>query len=432
MKLLLTGDVHVGRASSSVPEDRIKQYLAASAWERIVDAAIDQGVAAVLVSGDLVEQSNRYFEARGPIEAGLRRLTERGIRTVAVAGNHDHDILPRFADEFASRGLAFELLGRNGTWSETRIAAGGESVTVLGWSFPRGEVREDPLGSFRSEAGGAAATIGLVHGDLGVASSKYAPLDASMLESKPVAGWLLGHIHARSLRAAAGVPWILYPGSPQALDPGETGVHGAWIAEVSGRTVSVPRAIPLSTVRYERHRVDVSGRGDAGGLRVAIDGSVQDLADRSRADGGRHLTDLVVDLEVFGATAAASSVAEVLGELSDIAPVGPLAVRVRTTSDRTTPPLDLEALAGGHGLPGLLSRAILALEAGNRDAPEAKSLLQKVLPLRDEIRLQSTVRRGDVEEPATLDETFFRDEAIKTARTLLASIIDASSEGGEP
>ena len=432
MKILLTGDIHVGRASSSVPNDDRTPFLAASAWGRIVDVAIAENVTAILVSGDMVEQSNRYFEARGPIEAGLARLTEMGIRTVAVSGNHDFSVLPQLADEFAARGLAFELLGRNGVWSNTRIEAAGESLSVVGWSFPRSDVREDPVANFPAQSLGESAVIGVVHGDLGVTSSKYAPLQESVLTNVPVDGWLLGHIHAPKLRAAAGAPWILYPGSPQALDPGEAGVHGVWIISVSGRTVTAPELIPLSSVRYERHSVTVSGCTDQSSIRTAIDRSLQALVDGAQNAGGEYLTNLVVDLDVHGETQAATYVQETLDEIKEFAASGSIDVHVRSSSNSTAMPIDLDALTGGKGLAGLLARVIVDLEAGRMDGPESQLLMRRVLPLRDSIRLQSTVTHGDMERPATLDENFFQAEALKAARTLLATIAEPKSQCGNP
>ena len=432
MKVLLTGDLHIGRASSSVPAERVEPYLAASAWERIVDLAIEGGVAAILVSGDLIEASNRYFEARGPLEAGLRRLTDVGIRTIAVSGNHDFDILPRLADKFVEKNLAFELLGRDGVWTETRIEAAGEALTVVGWSFPKGEVRDDPVATFPWQGRRTEVTIGLVHGDLGAATSKYAPLSERTLTGVPLQGWLLGHIHAPMLRTPEGAPWILYPGSPQALDPGEAGVHGVWMVEVAGSSVSAPWQVSLSTVRYEQHGVDVSGIADEAALQARLDMSLQEVADRAGNEGGRFLTDLVVDLHVRGDTPAAHAVPTLLQDLKQqYSATGSVMLHIRSSADSTALPLDLHALAEGAGLTRLLARAIIDLEHGLSVGPEAQSLLRRVLPLTQSISLRASRSDGDdVERPAKLEESFYRAEALKAARTLLAAIAGAPEKRG--
>lgn len=425
MKIILTGDIHVGRASSAVAGDRIEGHLAAAAWRRTVDLAISEKVAAVLVSGDLVEQSNQYFEARGPIEAGVRRLTEEGIRTIAVSGNHDHDVLPRIADELSQRGLDFELLGRHGTWGQTTISSPEESVRIVGWSFPQREFQSDPVSSFPSEFSDTHPTIGLLHGDLGASQSKYAPLSEATLARMPVSGWLLGHIHAPALRSPEGAPWMLYPGSPQALDPGESGVHGVWVAEVSGRTISRPKQVPISTVRYIKHVVDVSRCTDVVGIQTAISLSLRELEDSTRESGGGHLTDLVVDLELRGETPAASMMEDVLDWVKDYSTAESIQVRIRTTTDRTVPPLELGALAAGSGLAGMLARAIINLESNQQMDPEARSLMYRLMQLHQSASIQSIERQGDREERTAVDAEFLRAEAIKAARSLLASIVGA-------
>ncbi len=45
---------------------------------------------------------------------GIRRLSRKGIQTVAVAGNHDHDVLQALSDQLPSD--FFKLLGQNGKW----------------------------------------------------------------------------------------------------------------------------------------------------------------------------------------------------------------------------------------------------------------------------------------------------------------------------
>jgi hypothetical protein len=89
MKILCSGDLHLGRRSSRLPAGvDAGAHSATAAWKALVELAIAERVDLVALSGDLVDRANRYFEAFGPLEAGVRRLTAAGIPTVAVAGNH--------------------------------------------------------------------------------------------------------------------------------------------------------------------------------------------------------------------------------------------------------------------------------------------------------------------------------------------------------
>lgn len=257
MRLILTGDLHLGRSSARMPESLHPNELrAATAWSRIVDLAIQEQVSVVCLSGDVVDEDNKFWEAFGPLERGIRRLAEANIRTIAVAGNHDFDVLVRLADQLPPE--HFILLGRGGNWERVTINEPGQTGLHLdGWSFPSRQVHYSPLNSYDLDRDPAVPILGMVHGDLNTTTTSYAPLEFARLQELAPAGWLLGHIHAP--RLFDGPPWVLYPGSPQALDPGETGAHGPWILEVSGGTLGVPVQHPLSSVWYGQCSIDLSG-----------------------------------------------------------------------------------------------------------------------------------------------------------------------------
>lgn len=123
--LLCTGDLHLGRHPSRIPgELGGKQFSRKAAWRSTVEEAIDRDVDGVLITGDVVDRENRFFEAYGPFEEGLGRLDEADIPVVAVSGNHDFDVLPQLMD-----GLDFEqvkFVGEDGNWERTAIAVGVE------------------------------------------------------------------------------------------------------------------------------------------------------------------------------------------------------------------------------------------------------------------------------------------------------------------
>src|SRR5688572_5171381 len=100
LRILCTGDLHVGRRPSRLAEHiDARRCSCASVWNDIVEYALRERIDLLLVSGDWVDRENRFYEAFGPIERGLRVLDGAGIDTVAVAGNHDFDVLPRLADQ---------------------------------------------------------------------------------------------------------------------------------------------------------------------------------------------------------------------------------------------------------------------------------------------------------------------------------------------
>src|SRR5690606_34576958 len=219
MRLLLTGDIHIGRASSSLSGTSGRDDTrAAAAWGRIVDLAIEERVDLLCLSGDIVDKENKLWEAVGPLESGVQRLAAHGIRIVAVAGNHDFDVLMRLDDVLQSgpAAEAFHLLGRRGEWERFTIEEDGQAVLhVDGWSFPREHVYESPLESYDLKPDSSTPVLGLVHGDLDVSGSRYAPLDSVRLRETGPDEWLLGHIHNPQLFRPSGNRWALYPAPPR-------------------------------------------------------------------------------------------------------------------------------------------------------------------------------------------------------------------------
>jgi DNA repair exonuclease SbcCD nuclease subunit len=96
-------------------------------------------------------------------------------------------------------------------------------------------------------------TIGLLHADINV-QSNYNPTKLTDLAGRGVAAWVLGHVHAARQWAS---PVAFYPGSPQALDAGEIGVHGVHWLEIEGSQVTVSELVPRSTLRFESVELEI-------------------------------------------------------------------------------------------------------------------------------------------------------------------------------
>lgn len=430
MKLLLTGDIHLGRSSSDLQGDRL-DGSAAGAWSRIVDLAISEQVAAVLVSGDLVDAKNRYFEATKPLESGVEKLTDAGIEVVAVAGNHDYNVTPALLRTMAQRGLNVRLLGAGGAWERHEIRQGDDAVRVVGWSFPTDRVSHDPTSGFpvADLPADGVPTIGLVHGDLDVRDSKYAGLSTSRLESFALHGWLLGHIHARSLRASPGSPWILYPGSPQALDAGEQGPHGAWLVETSAISTQPPRFESLSTVQYVAAELSVSAAASADEVRPTIVAEIQRRIEDLAPAASVGL--IILDVALTGESSFGEAVREASGELLEEMIGAPnVEVKVRSVTNRVAPPLALETLVHGKGIVAALARAIVGIECGDPElARESTDLMREVMKAVRLRPLQGMVMEGDREVNAQLTDREVRSSAAASARRLLAAIIDRGGSG---
>jgi exonuclease SbcD len=427
MKVLCAGDIHIGRRPSRLPKDVDGGGLScALAWSAIVDRAVEEEVDVVALSGDLVDQSNRYYEAIGPLEAGIRKLVARGIRTVAVAGNHDHDVLPWLADAFPRE--EFALLGRGARWERLTLERDGRpALHVDGWSFADRSHREDPLQGYELVDPADVPVLGLLHCDLDQPRSAYAPVRLEALRRKRVGFWLLGHVHAPRHIHGNGAGHVLYPGSPQAMDPGEPGPHGAWLVEIDGGARFSARHLPLSAVRYESIQVDVSGATDEADIGRRATEAVRRRLIECVESGCGPLRFLSLRLRLTGRTAMHRRLREIAGEMADLEiEHGGVKAIVERASRETRPARDLEALARNSDAPGELARLLLALDSGSL-SPEHERLVRQAeraaadargaptygpLPA-EEVELSADETRGVLADQAVclLDELLAQKEA---------------------
>lgn len=393
-------------------------------WERIVELAIDQDVDLVAVTGDVVDRENRFYEALGPLEEGIRRLAEREIPVFAVSGNHDFDVLPRVADVVDDE--YFHLLGRGGKWEERIFERDGKPLLqILGWSFPAQHVRRSPLSSFAADVAPDVPTIGLLHADLDQGDSPYAPVTSDQLEASAVSTWFLGHIHKPQQQNPASGGVILYPGSPQALDPGERGVHGPWIVDLVDGGQPVCRQIPLATVRYRRLPIELDGVDSADEFHRTVPEQIQqDL--RQIAESGGPLRQIVYRLQYRGRTALHRKLDRLSDELIDdyAASFEGIEATVDKVEVATTVQRDLEEIAVGQNPPAVLARLLLQIRDGAESEAATKLFARLRTGLNDVHRANAYVPlRADRDSDAMPDDEWVRDQVVVEGMNLLDELL---------
>ena len=365
VRVLCAGDLHIGRRSSRLPEAYSgPDHAGAAAWDAIVETALAERVDIVALSGDLVDQDNRYFEAIGPLERGLRRLVDEGIEVFAVSGNHDFNVLPELADALDLDG--FHLLGRGGHWERQTFHRDDRPLLHIdGWSFPRQTVLGCALDSYDLPRDGIPV-LGILHADLDQPRSQYGPVTLSELHRHQIALWLLGHIHGQFILAEDGRPVVMYPGTPQAMDPGEPGLHGVVIADIDGSGRVTTSQMPLSTVRYLSLEVDVAGVEIEEEIRSRIFAALRDALARDEHRYDR-LACLSCRLTLTGRTPLHGELRRIIEDAAEGLSVtgrGSAESIIERIEIETQPAIELDALARRNDPPGEVARIIKALEAG--------------------------------------------------------------------
>jgi exonuclease SbcD len=423
VKLLCTGDLHIGRRPSQTPSFLDGgRCSCAAAWEALVECAIKEGVDAVLISGDVVDRSNRFYEAFGPLERGLRRLAQAGIDTFAVAGNHDFDVLPRLVDTVGAQ--RFHLLGRGGVWEKGFLRRNGRVVLeVHGWSFPTEYVDYSPLQGYHLERDGTVPVLGLLHADIEQPTSRYAPVSVAELQRVPLDFWHLGHIHSPRFYDRNGSIY-LYPGCPQAMDPGETGWHGAWLLHLEGYSVVRRVRLPLSAVRYEGIDVDFEGVDGENEVETRLIQELKTHLAQIRKDDGPRLECVCFRLRVIGRTRLHRRLPEICTPLLEETPdirEGQVRAYVEKLLYDTRPAYDLEDLARGNDPPGVLARLLLALNAETLDE-QYVPLLQKAQHSMRKVHTQKEYASLGADEESSIEEAA-RKQLLRQGYRLLDALL---------
>ncbi len=254
MKFLHAADIHLDsplaglRARADLP-DAVIRHCTRRAFTAMIDLARAEGVAFVVIAGDLYDGDWKDFSTGLFFAEEMRRL---GRPCFLLRGNHDarslitrNLTLPSNVHEFSSR-----------TCETVPLADLG--VVLHGHSFPNRAVPEDLSAGYPARVAGIL-NIGVLHTsaeDPGEHET-YAPCSIAGLALKGYDYWALGHIHAR--RVLAEHPWIVFPGNLQGRHPKETGPKGCTLVTVEDRKVVAVEHRAVDVLRWAALEVDATG-----------------------------------------------------------------------------------------------------------------------------------------------------------------------------
>jgi len=296
-KILHCADLHLDsplrglEADPDAPADRIRGATRA-AFTNLVDFALEQNVAVVLIAGDLYDGDWQDWRTGQFLIRELERLTRTGIQIVAISGNHD-------AESVITRKLRWPDGAKLLSTAQAETVRFPElALAVHGRGFPTKAVTESLLPSYPRPTPGML-NIGMLHtaatGRPG--HERYAPCTIEQLAAHGYDYWALGHIHAREILCRD--PWIVFPGNLQGRHVGEEGAKGATLIMVEDqKIVGEPTHHDLDVVRWRRLRIDLAGAADEDAALARIR---HDLADALAGAEGRLLA---VRLHLTGATGA--------------------------------------------------------------------------------------------------------------------------------
>jgi len=255
-KFIHAADIHLDSALHGLeryegaPIDEIRSATR-RAFDNLVELAIDEEVAFVLLVGDLYDGDWKDYNTGLYFVERMGRLREAGIRVFIVAGNHDaasqitkHLRLPDNVTLFSTK-------------KPERVVLDDLNIAIYGQGFATRAVTDD-LSEAYPQGDPQLFNIGLLHTCLDgkPGHEPYAPCTVDGLRSKGYQYWALGHVHKRE--EVSQDPWIIFPGNIQGRHIREIGPKGCTLVTVDGGEIVEVAHRDLDVMRWSICELDVS------------------------------------------------------------------------------------------------------------------------------------------------------------------------------
>jgi DNA repair exonuclease SbcCD nuclease subunit len=386
-----------------------------AAFNNLVELAIEEKVALVLIAGDLYDGSWQDVSTAIFLARKLGELDRAGIRVFGLLGNHDAQSKLTKALE---RPKNLTLFPANRPQTEV---LNDLDVAIHGQSFGQQHVEENLAAGFPLAKTGMF-NIGLLHTSLDgrEGHAAYAPCKLDDLRARNYQYWALGHVHARE--EVSKDPWVVFPGCLQGRHARETGPKGCCLVTVEdGRVERVEHRV-LDVVRWASCEVDL---GEVDNIQGVLDSASKKLRgvldraeDRIVATRIRFVGASLVHAELRGKTQwLRQKLLELAAELHGER------LWIEKVEIATTSKLDRDAAITGDGALGGLTRSILEV----REEPSAVRGLDAALAaFRDKLPPEVFLS----EDGLRLDDQSVVAKLIQEAKELLLGKL--LETGGEP
>jgi len=295
-RLLHLSDLHLDTPFEGIRQDapeRVHTLLTSApyeAMERAARRAVEEGVHAVVIAGDIYDRERHSYYAQLRFRDMLRVLDEAGIPVFVAHGNHDplgtwkvRTALPDNTHIFPGEVTSFLVEPPD-----------APPVRFVGISFTRPDERENLALQFPQAQPEDPMTVGVLHTqvDAHPDHAPYAPCSLDDLLSRQYTYWALGHIHEPQI-LAEGSSTVVYAGTPQGRHPRELGPHGGYfVTLIEGGQVDV-RFEAFDRIRWSSAHVRVDDVESLDGL----ENKLQMLLDDVRAASEQRPVLLRVYLE---------------------------------------------------------------------------------------------------------------------------------------
>ncbi|MFO8089272.1 MAG: DNA repair exonuclease [Desulfatiglandaceae bacterium] len=374
------------------------------AFENLVDSAVEEQVAFVLLAGDLYDGDWKDYSTGIFLSRQMGRLAKHGIPVYAVAGNHDA------ANRMTK---ALDTPGNMKMFSSSKmetVKLDACGVAIHGRSFGTQHVDTNLAAEFGPAEKGLF-NIGLLHTSLDgrEGHARYAPCTPEDLRSKGYQYWALGHVHKQEVVSED--PYIIFPGCIQGRHIRETGAKGCVLVTVEDGCVKEIEKCPLDVLRWVNCIVDLT---DVSDMTEVLDLARISISDERASADGRPIA---MRIRFQGATSISNELyAYPVRFEQRIKALGAETVGddlwIEKIQIGTVSKLDLKAMLADGGAFGKLLEDILATP-GN---PDGIAGLEDVL---SEIKQRIPIEAFWNDSSLNLDESQTIERLVDEAKQLL-------------
>lgn len=261
IKLLHTADLHLGARFPSLGErEGARQAAFFKTFEHLLTLAIKCEADLLVIAGDLFDRPRPDAATVGQVQAGLRRLVERGIVPVLLPGTHD-SVIPGDSVYRRNEFPGTVLLDRPTVEEPARVAIRGEDVFLYGFAY-RSFLSDQGLDSMARRPGDGIH-IGLLHGSRQGSPEwdyrrKDLPFTLADLKRWGLDYVALGHYHQFEILQEDNRIYACYPGSPEGKRFGENGPRYCAIVSIGDGGVSLERQV-VNRQALEEQTLDLGG-----------------------------------------------------------------------------------------------------------------------------------------------------------------------------
>ena len=252
IKILHAADLHLDSPFEGLPAGKaaIRRQEQRALLTELAELAGAEQVDLVLLSGDLLDSGNTYYETG---EELARTLGSLHCPVFIAPGNHDYYCAK-------SPYARLELPENVTVFSENRIRyveLPELGARVYGAAFT--EDRSGPLlHGYHAEREPGVLNLLCLHGELTERPSAYDPISKEDIAQSGMDYVALGHIHKASGLQKSGAVWYSWPGCPEGRGFDECGEKTVSLIELSESDCLLRTAV-ISHHRYEQLKIDVSG-----------------------------------------------------------------------------------------------------------------------------------------------------------------------------